>query len=308
MLRRVIAILLLSLCFTQLQAQIPDSLLEAIDPEPQVDTAVVSVSLTRVPKLDKADYLTNFNQLNLGGITPGMTELMAAAFWGNDAKVGRLLDQNVSINQRDYAGKTALLHALNQGRSSTSLLLMNTGAKMTLTDIRGETALHAIARSGLIEYIRPVIEAGIKVDAKDKFGMTPLMLACYYKNWDAARALLSLSTNVNLTDNRGNTAFHWFLANNIPQEMGVTLDADVQLGLYQPEKPTPFQRFMRIFISDFGIDDTRKAGTTLEDWILLFKVTRVAGNIKNNEGLTPFDLAKLLNREDIIQRWNELEI
>jgi hypothetical protein len=305
---RTLSFLFLISVSTIAQAQIPDSLLKALEPEPPADSVIQTVVINRVPAIATADYLTNFNKLNLGGITPGMTELMAAAYWGNDGKVGRLIDQNVVVDQRDYAGKTSLLHSLNQGHSSTSLLLMNAGASLRARDVRGETALHAIARSGLIEYVRPIIEAGVKPDAKDKFGMTPLMLACYYKNWEAAKLFMELSSNVNMQDNRGNTAMHWFIADKIPYDEGVTLDADVRLGLYQPEKPSTFKRLMRIFIPEFGIEDKRPAGTSLEDWILLFKVGGFGTNVKNNEGITPFDVAKLLNREDIIDRWNALEI
>lgn len=74
---------------------------------------------------------------------------------------------------------------------------------------REENALHLLARTGntsaLGHAVDVAMRSGEPVDLTDAKGYSPLMLACYHGNLDAAKLLLTRGADPNLQDNTGNT-------------------------------------------------------------------------------------------------------
>jgi ankyrin repeat protein len=78
----------------------------------------------------------------------GRTPLMLAAFRGDLAAVGRLLELGADVNARDRDGDTALMFAAFKGHEPVVALLLRRGADVHARARNGWTARRA-AQSGL---------------------------------------------------------------------------------------------------------------------------------------------------------------
>jgi ankyrin repeat protein len=161
----------------------------------------------------------------------GATPLMNAAAFGTIDMVRLLLEQGADPNGKSIAGATALMWAVtdlakvqlllargadvnavsqNTGRSALILaamsdrsseivkLLIANGADPKVVDGGGMTTLYAATVGNDIATIRLFVDAGVPVDAPDKFaGFTPLMNAVSNNNLEAVQLLVSKGANVN---------------------------------------------------------------------------------------------------------------
>lgn len=109
----------------------------------------------------------------LGG---GWTPLLLAAYRGNTAIVGRLLDRGADIQAANGDGRTALWFAADDDYPEIARLLVTKGAR---------------------------------VDEPDHLGITPLMAAASGDHVDIAKLLLAAGARVALTDRRGRTAYDY---------------------------------------------------------------------------------------------------
>lgn len=76
-----------------------------------------------------------------------------------------LLDRGAAIDAKDYAGDTALLHAVEADAPEVIEFLLARGADATIRDSRGETALQLAVREGessALAALRPVAEKSIQ--------------------------------------------------------------------------------------------------------------------------------------------------
>ncbi len=67
-----------------------------------------------------------------------------------------------------------------------------------------EDPIFEFARKGNIEGIKKTVNI-VNLDAKDKKGYSPLMLAAYHGHLEAVRLLLSLTPDIESRDNNGNS-------------------------------------------------------------------------------------------------------
>ena len=65
------------------------------------------------------------------------------------------------------------------------------------TELRDYAGLHAAAAKGDVAEIERLVKSGEKVDIQDNRSRTPLHVAAYQRNYDAARALIRLGANPN---------------------------------------------------------------------------------------------------------------
>ena len=63
---------------------------------------------------------------------------------------------------------------------------------------------------GRVDAARLVLDKGAKVDRADKWGQTPLFIACYNSHVDAARLLLDKGAEVDRANKDGKTP--WIIA------------------------------------------------------------------------------------------------
>jgi uncharacterized protein len=98
----------------------------------------------------------------------------------NDAKEAtRLLKAGFDPNVKDADGRTALMHAVIDGKDEIVDLLITHGSDVNTQDDRGFSALHFAAQNYRVKTAEALLRAGAAVDVRDGFGNTPLWRAVF---------------------------------------------------------------------------------------------------------------------------------
>jgi ankyrin repeat protein len=189
----------------------------------------------------------------------GATALITAAGHGDLEIVKTLLKGGANANERDKAGFTAILRAVQnkqdevadvllsqpnldlnaQGLNSVTVLmsyvardredivqnLLARKANVNLQDSDGDTALHTAAQRGHVKMIEMLLSKGANPNAKNKLGGTPLMWAGVYGYEDAVRLLLGKGADPGLKDNDGMTAADWATKNKRSEVAQLLIEA-----------------------------------------------------------------------------------
>ena len=207
------------------------------------------------------------NTFFVAGINPnakdeesGATALIYAATHGDMEIVSALLKGGAGINERDKAGFTAILRALQnkqdevadvlfvqpnldvnaQGSTGVTMLmsyvsrdredivngLLARKADVNLQDAEGDTALHIASPRGNVKMIEMLLAAGANPNVKNKVGGTPLMWAGVYGHEQVARLLLEKGADPSLKDEDGMTAAAWATKNKRDEVAQILLDAE----------------------------------------------------------------------------------
>ena len=98
--------------------------------------------------------------------------------------------RRASVDERDDSGETPLIKAAEAGDCDTVASLLQQGADATVESYTQWTALHGAAECGCVECCRLLLDAGARLDARAKSGLTPAEIAKKYGR-DAAFELLS---------------------------------------------------------------------------------------------------------------------
>jgi ankyrin repeat protein len=123
--------------------------------------------------------------------------------------VKRLIAHGADLNRRDGAGNTPLHNAAEHLDLPSLRLLIDAGADPFVVNNDGWTLLHAAAGNGKVAMPvwRYLIELGIDVNARNKRGNTPLMLAAQRaENVAQLRDLLAAGANPLMQNDEGETA------------------------------------------------------------------------------------------------------
>jgi ankyrin repeat protein/outer membrane lipoprotein-sorting protein len=116
---------------------------------------------------------------------------------------------SVALNKGLPDGLSPLMEAAFQGQFASARTLLKRGANIAATNSDGYTALmYAImgARDHSNGVANLLVERGSDVNARDKFGRTPLILAAAYDLPSIIEPLLARGTDVNAKDDWGDTA------------------------------------------------------------------------------------------------------
>ena len=93
-----------------------------------------------------------------------------------------LLDRYGADWEQTFNGRTPLMDLMYFKRPAASTWLLARGVDVNATDPDGRTALHFAAWRGVrADYVRALLDAGAKRDAKDADGATPLDMAVRHK-------------------------------------------------------------------------------------------------------------------------------
>jgi len=156
----------------------------------------------------------DLNARNVWGRTP----LMEAAETGNLAVMTTLLEAGSDVHARDKYGMTPLMLAAQDRFPELTAGLVYAGANVTAEDVE-KYALRmkddtkywvrksAVRWNRLPETINALVKAGADVNARDKNGMTSLLLAVQgCPEPKVITALVRAGAKVNAADWKGNTA------------------------------------------------------------------------------------------------------
>jgi len=108
----------------------------------------------------------------------GEEEVFIAAAEGNLTKLRVMLDADPSlVNLTDVDGNTLLHAAAGEGRAKAAELLINRGASVNAKTKRGLTPLHDASFEGREEVTELLLKRGADVNARAGDGSTPLAMA-----------------------------------------------------------------------------------------------------------------------------------
>ncbi|NP_001296638.1 neurogenic locus notch homolog protein 1-like [Hydra vulgaris] len=154
----------------------------------------------------------------------------------NNFDAFRLLLRRSNIDHQCQLGKTALMMSCYYKNCCMLDELLAVGARVTLTDVNGHTALHHAALAGNANAIHILHKNNAKVDVQDILGQSPLFLAVVSISIDAVSALLAHYANKNLGDNMDRTPL--MIAKEIKHLQLVSLLSDWDGSPQSPISPT----------------------------------------------------------------------
>ena len=142
----------------------------------------------------------------------GGTALMEAAGSGWDSIAVVLLQSGANVSMTNYKDQTALSIAAYNGHERTAKILLNSGADLESRDDEGLTPLSVAANWDRVEMVRMLLAAGAKVNARSLEGATPLMKAAKTGNRACMEVLLDAGAKIDAQDDNGWTATTWVLS------------------------------------------------------------------------------------------------
>jgi len=118
------------------------------------------------------------------------------------------------INVKDEQGNYLLTHAINLNRLETVKLLIESGAKLDITDKDEKSVLIIPIMYSYLDILEYLLQAnrdsvGISIiDIKDRYSKLPLHYAIELKNIKIIKMLLQYGSNPNTTDKFGHNSLH----------------------------------------------------------------------------------------------------
>jgi ankyrin repeat protein len=125
----------------------------------------------------------------------------------NSDTVAVLIHAGASVNVQNEWGKTPLMTAVIRANIQTVTRLIQCGACCNTSDKEGKTALHyAVSQSNPnMNIIQFLVEHGADLNSRTKSGCTPLFMACWFGNREAAEWLCKAGASVNEANYIGHT-------------------------------------------------------------------------------------------------------
>ncbi|MDB4712742.1 ankyrin repeat domain-containing protein [bacterium] len=135
------------------------------------------------------------NAKDVNGRTP-----LHYATSGYSETVRLLLANGADVNAKDGGGETPLDLAIQQQKTEIAELLRKHGGKSGAID-----SIYIAASVGNIEAVKQHLATGADVNAKDKFGSTPMHTAARFGQNEVSELLIAKGADVNAKNNNGVT-------------------------------------------------------------------------------------------------------
>lgn len=195
--------------------------------------------------------------------TAGQTALHLAAKGGWPKVVQALLDAGADINHQDQLGQAPLRQAaarqhLNDAKAVTKILLKHKAD----IHVDGREALYSAIVRGHLPIVAMLLEAGVALNSKDQYGLTPLLYAAAELQVDIVKAFIAAGADCNVANtlDGGKTPLHYAATHmsdkGIPT-MKVLIDAGADSKKVDADNRTPL---------DY-LESTPLAKQQIEDWI-----------------------------------------
>ena len=118
------------------------------------------------------------------------TDLIEAVKNNQTNEVKRLIEAGADVNTTDVRGDTPLIKAAYGGNFELTKLLLDLGADIHASSDGGHTSLHGAALNGDEKLAELLIDAGADPEASTIMGLTPLLLADRSANPNIVRLLV----------------------------------------------------------------------------------------------------------------------
>ncbi len=232
-----------------------------------------------------ANYLLENNAQTDVQDSIGTTPLHEAVRYGNIEIVKMILSAGANVNAKDNLGKTPILLAIPENKCvEIYKILLRFKANAAEKDMYGDTALHTATMTNVpVEVLKDLVDGGAEVNARNKEGVTPLLVALQNHNLDHVQFYSQNGADIHSQDNKGSSP------------LKIALDSDGNEIEY--------------VINKSNIDSRDSSGNTplhiaiLQDaslakiQLILSLTTDV--NQRNSEGNTALYLSIIRNREKL---------
>ncbi|MGL6040740.1 MAG: ankyrin repeat domain-containing protein [Deefgea sp.] len=134
---------------------------------------------------------------------------LEAAKQGKIDALHEQLQGGVHVDEADADGLTALWWAVYYGHFTAAELLMQNGARASISDQHGRQIVHLFAAGDHCNGLNLLLRFGSRLNVTDHDGYTPLMAAAAKGRISAAALLLDNGLEVATQDKHGKTALHY---------------------------------------------------------------------------------------------------
>lgn len=197
---------------------------------------------------------------------PPETRLLHAVVNGDVAAIRALVSGGVSVDTADSYGEPALHLAARLEKPASVKALLDLGADLALRGPTGTTVVHMVAAyPRTLPLLGGIVARGADVNARDRYGQTPLMTAVLRGHVRGARALLALGADPRLRDDQGGTVVYHFVAGIYGFRAGephaeqlALLRELIALGV-DPNAPGPYRKTAVTVAAEKGLSDVIEA-------------------------------------------------
>jgi ankyrin repeat protein len=219
---------------------------------------------------------------------------------------------NINIRDADIPNynkrNICLLHqACVQVNAEAVRFLLENGIEVNRQDNNGDTPLHIAAIStDSPSIIGLLVEYGADTEIKDCMGLTPLLFACIYDNFENVKELVKRGANIHATDMHGDSCLH--VSSENKEILSFLMEMGADPNAKNDEGDTPLHS---LFIKNKNFDflfDENMNGENLKSVILLFIQYGSNIYIKNNFGKSVIDVCfNQKIKEYMLQIYSEMQ-
>jgi ankyrin repeat protein len=224
------------------------------------------------------------------------TPLHRAAYDGHKEIVELLITAGADVNANSDNG-TPLDTAIRGNQPEIADLLLKHGGKYG--------SIRTAAGGGDIEAVKEFLAAGADVNAKSKYGGTPLQYAAAYGHKETAELLVAKGADVNAKDKNGYTPLFGAALEGHKEvaELLIAKGADVNAKddthrwtpLHQAAKSGRKEIAELLIAEGAEVNAKNDSGTTPLDWAIDFKQTELADLLRKHGAKTAGELEAASN-------------
>ena len=235
------------------------------------------------------------------------------------------LHQKIDINQKDEKQNTLLFYATQLSYYRLVKLLVGFGAKVNIKNQEGTTALLEASSNGNFKIVKFLIENGAVIDAQNIFNDTPLGKACRYGHYNIAQLLIEKNAKIEFKNKNDETPLLLAVFHNNLEIVELLIKHRANVDVKDKNNITPIMKaaaygnrklLILIFnnsklknINDLDNDNYNALHYAVEKGELTTIKYLLKKNInahqKDKHGNEPLQIAKYLNKLDVIQLLSE---
>lgn len=219
-----------------------------------------------------------------------------------------LIKGGAEINDRTVSGTPLLHEAAALGKFNIVNLFLKNGGNPDILNPRNETLIMILSRIQNVrvkdkpksvqaaKLIIDLTSKGSSPDIPDKYGRTPLNIACRTKNTIIVEALIKGGADVNGTDNSGNTALKKTIMDytgdyKFSEKEKTSTTEILDLLIKNGADINSRDKFGRTALSHILKETNQRNYQKVADIIPVLTARGAAADIKDNEGKTALDYA-----------------